>query len=320
MPGKARSRLITLSRVAVVGSCAAAIAQGSSAAAATSTVAIQPNTPDIGNCYPFGLGGDEDPGEGRWTPFAAFIYKNVPAFDLWPGRSIAFDTTFTNDADIKLDIALARTTANGSDVPAGGFTKVVSNTQTSSHPAGNTTQVDFDLAYRSRARFDFPGGGLVIRTSSPAPSFLADNTCTGNLYGGNASDPTGFFVKRHVRDADGTAPWDEADNFSIPAFRISNDTGPYPRCGGRDATIVGTEAGEVLRGTPAGDVIAGLGAADRILGGKGKDRICGGAGRDRLKGGPGRDLLVGGPGRDRLRGGPGRDKLRGGPGTDLVKQ
>ena len=37
----------------------------------------------------------------------------------------------------------------------------------------------------------------------------------------------------------------EADNISIPAFRISNDSGPYPRCGGRDATIVGTEAGEV---------------------------------------------------------------------------
>jgi len=160
----------------------------------------------------------------------------------------------------------------------------------------------------------------MTRSASRTPTPPSPMAKPGASPGGNASDPTGFFVKRHVRDADGTAPWDEADNFSIPAFRISNDTGPYPRCGGRDATIVGTEAGEVLRGTPAGDVIAGLGAADRILGGKGKDRICGGAGRDRLKGGPGRDLLVGGPGRDRLRGGPGRDKLRGGPGTDLVKQ
>ena len=36
--------------------------------------------------------------------------EHVPAFDLWPGRPIAFDTILTNDAPIKLDIALARNT------------------------------------------------------------------------------------------------------------------------------------------------------------------------------------------------------------------
>lgn len=125
------------------------------------------------------------------------------------------------------------------------------------------------------------------------------------------------------------------------------DPDPDPvirKCGGKNATIIGTTGRDVLNGTPGADVIAGLaghdvirgrGGRDIICGGSGKDRINGGRGKDRLtgnrgkdrltgnrgndvlRGGPGPDRLLGGPGRDRLFGGPGRDRLLGGPGRDL---
>jgi Ca2+-binding RTX toxin-like protein len=80
------------------------------------------------------------------------------------------------------------------------------------------------------------------------------------------------------------------------------------KCGGRKATIVGSNAKDRLKGTRKRDVIAALAGNDTVRGLRGNDIICGGKGRDRLFGGPGRDKLVGGPGRDKLVGGPGRDK------------
>jgi hypothetical protein len=74
------------------------------------------------------------------------------------------------------------------------------------------------------------------------------------------------------------------------------------RCGGRVATIVGTDRGEKIRGTKGADVIATIGGDDRIAGRGGNDRICGGGGNDRLSGGGGRDRISGGPGRDRCGG------------------
>jgi Ca2+-binding RTX toxin-like protein len=320
MPGIG-DRLLVQERliIALAAVCLAALIQAPLTSAQTQ-VTVAANTPDIGNCYPFGLGGDETPGEGTWKPFAAFVYKNVPPFDFDPNDAISFDTNFVNDADIKLDIALAATTTNGGDIPAGAFTKVVFNTETAAAPRGNGTVGDYDLQYEAQGGFTFAGGGLLIRTSNPASSFLADNTCTGNLVGGNGSDSSGFFVGRRVRDDDGTAPWDEADLFSVPAFRITTTATPSARCGGKTATIGGTAGPDNLHGTPGPDVIASLGGADTVSSGKGKDRVCGGPGNDRLRGGAGKDLLKGGPGRDRLRGGPGRDKLRGGPGKDLAVQ
>jgi len=70
-------------------------------------------------------------------------------------------------------------------------------------------------------------------------------------------------------------------------------------CGGRQATIVGSDAGEKLKGTSGADVIVGNGGNDRIKGLGGRDRLCGGAGRDRLAGGKGRkDLCRGQAGKD----------------------
>lgn len=98
-------------------------------------------------------------------------------------------------------------------------------------------------------------------------------------------------------------------------------------CGGRVATIVGTEGDDTLLGTPDDDVIVGLGGDDVIRGFDGEDFICGGNGRDllvggqrkdRLWGGPGRDVLRGGQGKDRLYGERNRDRLIGGGGNDFL--
>jgi len=78
-------------------------------------------------------------------------------------------------------------------------------------------------------------------------------------------------------------------------------------CFGLRATIVGTNANNILQGTPGNDIIAGLGGNDVINGGGGNDRICGGAGNDVLTGLDGNDFLDGGPGVDVLNGGPGTD-------------
>jgi len=73
-------------------------------------------------------------------------------------------------------------------------------------------------------------------------------------------------------------------------------------CGGRRATIIGSDSGESLKGTKGPDVIVANGGKDTIKGLKGKDRICGGAGKDKLIGGKGKDRCVGGPGKDKGKG------------------
>ena len=119
-----------------------------------------------------------------------------------------------------------------------------------------------------------------------------------------------------------------------------------PTCAGRQATIVGTPAANVLRGTAHRDVVVARGDTDFIVtyggkdvvcagggndlikaggqgdlvfGGRGKDKLLGMRGDDKLRGGPGRDLLKGGPGDDRLIGGPGSDRCIGGPGGDVFR-
>jgi Tol biopolymer transport system component len=69
-------------------------------------------------------------------------------------------------------------------------------------------------------------------------------------------------------------------------------------CGGRRATIVGSDSGERLLGTKRADVIVANGGKDTVKGKGGKDRLCGGSGKDKLIGGKGKDRCVGGQGRD----------------------
>ena len=89
-------------------------------------------------------------------------------------------------------------------------------------------------------------------------------------------------------------------------------------CGGRVATLVGTEGDDVLRGTAGPDVIVALAGADRIYGYEGNDVICGGAGPDRVWAGPGHDDVWGNGGNDRINGHLGRDEMYGGNGQDVL--
>lgn len=97
-----------------------------------------------------------------------------------------------------------------------------------------------------------------------------------------------------------------------------HDPTPPPRCGGMDATIIGTAGNDFLQGTDGPDVIHGLGGNDVIKGLDGDDVICGGDGSDTLLGGDGNDILRGNAGRDTLKGGRGSDALGGGKGNDTA--
>jgi hypothetical protein len=188
-------------------------------AQAQETVTISPTSPDVGNCFPFGIG-DGPPGQD-WTPFTGFIYRNLPPFELRPGDALAFDLGAPNDFDIELEIALAATTQNGGIENAGAFTTVVSNTQTPANPRGDTVIGNFELQFASEAAFDFPGGGLIIRFSNPSADYAADGDCDQVLVRATSSDPSGFFLQRFIRDADGAFPWSGGSTSDIGGFQVT---------------------------------------------------------------------------------------------------
>jgi Tol biopolymer transport system component len=118
-------------------------------------------------------------------------------------------------------------------------------------------------------------------------------------------------------NADGSGP---ANLTNTPTFREEvHAWQAIFTCGGRQATIVGSDAGEKLKGTKRADVIVANGGKDKIKGKGGKDRLCGGTGKDKLKAGPGNDRLFGGSGKDKLSGAKGTDRCAGGKGRDAGK-
>lgn len=215
-------------RAAIAALIAAALfsALASVPARAQETVTVYPATPDVGNCLPFGYGSTG--GMGAWGPYAAFFYKNVPPFELKAGDILAFDLAVMNDANVELDIALARTAVNGGDVEVQPFTTVVTNTQTPANPRGDTTIGNFELQFIAEAPFSFPGGGLVIRFSNPSPAYQLDATCTQVMVHGSSGDASGFFVQRAYLDPDGSAPWTSNDSAKIGAFQVTSFPPPPP--------------------------------------------------------------------------------------------
>lgn len=196
-------------------------------AQAASTVTVTPTSPTLGvQSAPFG---ESD----IWIAYMAWAYKNVPAFNLKAGDTVAFDLTEQNDVDIQLQIAMAPTTTNGGDLNSGPFTQIVPNTQIPANPRGNSTLGDYELTFTAQAPFNFPGGGLLIRFGNPGGAFASDSTATGIGGSGNvalATDPSGYFVGREVRDADGAAPW-TGDPYSdgVGGFRLNiADVPPTP--------------------------------------------------------------------------------------------
>ena len=99
-------------------------------------------------------------------------------------------------------------------------------------------------------------------------------------------------------------------------YRLVDPNGPT--CNGKPATIIGTDARDILIGTIGHDVISGRGGDDLIFGMGGPDFICGGAGDDLIFGGAGNDWMAGEDGNDLMVGQAGSDLLIGGPGDDLL--
>jgi Ca2+-binding RTX toxin-like protein len=91
-----------------------------------------------------------------------------------------------------------------------------------------------------------------------------------------------------------------------------------PRCFGKAATIVGTNARNRIRGTAGRDVVVGLGGNDIIVGLGGPDLLCGNGGNDTVAGDAGNDKVSGSAGLDLLYGGVGGDVLTGGNGFDAI--
>lgn len=179
---------------------------------------VEPAEPDVGNCFPFGKGGDAS--DNIWTPFMGFIYQDVPPFLLQAGDTLAFDLGEVNDADVMLEIEMAATTANGGTTPALPFITLVTNDQTPLNPRGDTIIGNFEMMFTVGAPFSFPGGGLIIRFSDPSAQYLLDTTCDQVLVGADTGDSSGNFVSRFYADADGLPPYDEDDSDPIGGFRI----------------------------------------------------------------------------------------------------
>lgn len=114
-----------------------------------------------------------------WRPAMGFVYRNVEAFDLSIGDTIAFDTQTqvlgppaVTDLGFlpQLDIALAHASDPANlfkpdDLPGSDFT-IVAHAAAAASP-GNRTAGDYDLVFKVDAPFHFPGGGLIIRVTNP---------------------------------------------------------------------------------------------------------------------------------------------------------
>ncbi len=190
---------------------------------AQNMVTLAPDTPGVGNTFPFGAGVPP-----AWGPYFVFFYQNVPRFELQPGDSIAFDLGLPNNVDIEVQIDLA--IHDGVPLPntaaVGPYVTVASNTQTPINPRGNSTIGDYELEWIAEAPFSFPGGYLAVRISNPSPSYSLDGYANYNLAFGNASDTSGYFFGRAWRDADGIAPWPFFDALEICALQIRTAQSP----------------------------------------------------------------------------------------------
>jgi hypothetical protein len=208
------SRRAIKGAIAVASAVVLLGAGASSASASTVTVgAATPNPAGGGNSFPFSW--------STWTPYMGFVYENIPPFNLKTGDVVAFDTGVMNNTDIQLEIAMAGTTANGSNQPAGAFTTVVNNTQVPTNPRGNAIVGDYELQWRAEAPFSFPGGGLLIRFGNPGGAFATDVTPVASLEQGQGTDASGFFVGRFF-DSDGVFPWTGVtDTIDVGQFQLT---------------------------------------------------------------------------------------------------
>jgi PKD domain len=206
-------------------------------AASAATITIQGTTVQgPANCYPFG-------GGTGFSPFAGFIYQNIPAFTLGAGDKVAFDLGAVNTSTIVLDIAMAHTVSNGSQQQdASGFTTII--TAGSPTGMGDTVLGNYDLVFTAQSPFAFPGGGLIIRFKA-AGAYASVGTCNQVLGYSSAGDSSGLFVARFYSDADGVFPFPNNDTSSIGIVRITTSVhamtnGPYTGSTGAPVSLNAT--------------------------------------------------------------------------------
>lgn len=185
--------------------------------AEAATIDIIGNTvagPD--NCIPFG---------GFSNAYMGFVYKNIPAFSLGVGDTISFDLGLPNDVVIRMELAMATASYNGSMQQNGaGFTVVVADGVPAA-PTGDAVIGNFDLTYTATAPFVFTGGGLIIRFK-PLGSMALDFYCNATVMYSQSYDTSGLFVGRFYTDGDGVYPWTGWDTVVIGVVRIVTGSTP----------------------------------------------------------------------------------------------
>jgi Tol biopolymer transport system component len=177
-------------------------------------------------------------------------------------------------------------------------TPTIYETDPSFSPDGKRIAFTYSAGSGARiATMNADGTGVVVSADNGLDPFSPVFSPDGHLiaFGGTPPSNTGEI---YTVNLDGSGLIDLTNTpdplrEEVPAWQS------IFTCGGRQATIVGSDAGEKLKGTKGADVIVGNGGNDRIKGLAGNDRICGGAGRDRIAGGAGsRDVCKGQAGKD----------------------
>jgi Ca2+-binding RTX toxin-like protein len=147
-----------------------------------------------------------------------------------------------------------------------------------------------------------PTNGAPVNDPMPAPAPAGPfGLSIAALTGGSANGNWNLYVVDDGAISTGDI---------LGGWRLAITTDASDSCGGKQATVLGTDGDDTLRGTKGKDVIAGFKGRDEISGLKGDDVLCGG---------PGKDILIGGAGKDRLLGQGAKDRCVGGAAKDVAR-
>ena len=186
--------------------------------------------------------------DNTWLPFMGFVYRDVEAFELAPGDTIAFDIQMRagDPPDLgflpQLDLALAYAPDpldpfKPDDLPGSDFATIAHDAIAAS--PGNGIIEDYELAFTVDTRFEFPGGGLIIRVGDPmgALATRGDLDCLPVITADRQPTGTNRLVGTFKRET-GEYPWvveNTTNTPNVPYVRIA-----WTRCG--DGRVSGTEA------------------------------------------------------------------------------
>ena len=218
------------------------------------------------------------------VPVGSDVKVTHPGTDLRVDVSYTLDQNqFTNNTDVRLDVALTSKLLNLDLNPIGAIPPELIDL------VGGTTAVCVICS---------PPAACIV---CPPPVVLGSAISVFDIIP-SALLPNQTFALGGFTDQPGT-----------PLLILGE-----PICNGLDVTIDMNTNGGNGTGTAGNDVIRGTAAADLIIGGGGDDTICAGDGDDTITGGPGADTILGEAGNDTIRGGGGADTLNGGEGNDTI--